>query len=152
MGGMGAVLQAEDPNLRRLAAVKIMLPGLAATLSARQRFLREARSAAAVKHDNIVTIYQVGEAFVETVVGVPFLAMEHLRGESLERRRRREGKLPAAEVLRIGREVARGLAAAHQAGLIHRDIKPGNIWLDADAGRVKILDFGLRVRSGRSRI
>ena len=105
--------------------------------------MREARSAAAVKHDNIVTIYQVGEAVVEKVGNVPFLAMEYLRGESLEQRRLRERKLPAAEVLRIGQEVARGLAAAHLAGLIHRDVKPANIWLDADAGRVKILDFGL---------
>ena len=112
---------------------------LAATALARQRFLREARSAAAIEHDHIVIIYQVGEDR-----GVPFLAMQFLQGESLEDRLAREGKLPVAEVLRIGREIAEGLAAAHARGLIHRDVKPGNIWLEgAVEARVKLLDFGL---------
>ena len=106
-------------------ALKAMLPGLAASDSARQRFLREARAAAAIKHDHIVTIHQVGEDR-----GVPFLAMEFLEGEPLDARLKREGKLPVAEVLRIGREIAEGLAAAHKRGLIHRDIKPANIWLE----------------------
>ena len=115
-----------------------MLPALAASASAKQRFLREARAAAAIKHDHIVTIYQVGEDR-----GAPFLAMEFLEGEPLDDRLKREGKLPLAEVLRIGREMAEGLAAAHERGLIHRDIKPANVWLEGDRGRVKILDFGL---------
>ena len=139
---MGVVFQAEDPQLQRLVALKAMLPTLAASASARQRFLREAQAAAAVKHDHIVTIYQVGEDR-----GVPFLAMEFLEGEPLDDRLKREGKLPLAEVLRIGREIAEGLAAAHERGLIHRDIKPANIWLEGPptggAARVKILDFGL---------
>jgi hypothetical protein len=135
---MGVVFQARDPQLERLVALKAMLPGMAATASARQRFLREARAAAAVKHDHIITIYQVGEDR-----GVPFLAMELLHGEPLDRRLRRQGSLPVAEVLRIGREVAEGLAAAHEGGLIHRDIKPANIWLEGSRARVKILDFGL---------
>ncbi len=137
-GGMGVVFRAEDPQLARQIALKVMLPALAASDSARQRFLREARAAAALKHDHVVTIYQVGEDR-----GLPFLAMELLEGEPLDLRLEREGKLPVAEVLRIGREIALGLAAAHRRELIHRDIKPANIWLEAETGRVKILDFGL---------
>jgi serine/threonine protein kinase len=137
-GGMGVVFRAEDPQLARLVALKAMLPRLAAGETGRQRFLREARAAAALKHDHVVSIYQVGEDR-----GVPFLAMEFLEGEPVDMRLRRAGKLPAAEVLRIGREIALGLAAAHKRGLIHRDIKPANIWLEAETGRVKILDFGL---------
>src|SRR5262249_7503656 len=105
---------------------------------ARQRFLREARAMAAVKHDHIVTIYQVGEDN-----DTPFLAMELLQGESLEHGLQRCPRPPLAEVLRIGRELAEGLAAAHSLGLIHRDVKPGNVWLEAPVGRIKLLDFGL---------
>jgi eukaryotic-like serine/threonine-protein kinase len=100
-GGMGVVFRAEDPQLQRLVALKVMLPALAASGSAKQRFLREARAAAAVQHDHIVTIHQVGEDR-----GVPFLAMEFLKGESLDERLQREGRLPLAEVVRIGREIA----------------------------------------------
>jgi hypothetical protein len=137
-GGMGVVFRAEDPQLQRLVALKAMLPALAENDSARQRFLREARAAASIKHDHIVTIHQVGEDR-----GAPFLAMEFLEGEALDERVKREGKLPLAEVLRIGGEIAAGLEAAHEHGLIHRDIKPGNVWLEGKRGRVKILDFGL---------
>jgi hypothetical protein len=137
-GGMGVVFRAEDPQLARLVALKAMLPALAISETARERFLREARATAAIKHDHIVTIYQVGEDH-----DVPFLAMEFLEGESLDVRLKREGKLPVADVLRIGREIALGLEAAHKRELIHRDIKPANIWLEAETGRVKILDFGL---------
>jgi formylglycine-generating enzyme required for sulfatase activity/Leucine-rich repeat (LRR) protein len=142
-GGMGIVFLAEDVRLERRVALKVMQPILAASPSARERFLREARAAAALKHDHVVTIFQVGEDR-----GVPFLAMELLEGESLEDRLHREPCLPTEEVLRIGTEVARGLAAAHQRGLIHRDIKPGNIWLEADTGRTKIVDFGLARAAG----
>jgi predicted Ser/Thr protein kinase len=137
-GGMGVVFLAEDPQLQRPVALKAMLPSLGASASAKQRFLREARAAAAVKHDHIVTIHQVGEDR-----GVPFLAMEFLDGESLEERLQRENKLSLAEVLRIGSEIAEGLEAAHEGGLIHRDVKPANVWLEGKKGRVKILDFGL---------
>src|SRR5262249_21167723 len=98
-GGMGVVFRAEDPGLRRLVALKAMLPALAGSASAKERFFREARSAAALKHPHIVTIFQVGEDG-----GVPFLAMEFLEGESLDQRLQRDGSLPIAEVLRIGRE------------------------------------------------
>ena len=122
---MGIVFLAEDPQLQRRVALKVLRPMLASNTAARQRFLREARAAAAIEHDHIVTIYQVGEDR-----GVPFLAMQFLKGESLEARLHRDGALPVPEVLRIGREVAAGLAAAHEHGLIHRDIKPANIWLE----------------------
>jgi WD40 repeat protein/serine/threonine protein kinase len=146
-GGMGVVFQAYDPQLERLVALKAMLPALAASDSARKRFLREAKATAAIKHDHIVTIYQVGEDRA-----VPFLAMELLEGEPLNTRLKRERKgeaassLPLAEALRIGREIADGLDAAHQRGLIHRDVKPGNVWLEGDRRRVKVLDFGLAAR------
>lgn len=137
-GGMGVVFKAEDPQLERAIALKAMLPSLAASASAKKRFLREAKAAAAIKHDHIVSIYQVGEDR-----GAPFLAMEFLEGEPLDVRLKRETTLPVTEVLRLGIEVADGLAAAHDKGLIQRDIKPGNIWLEGPRGRVKVLDFGL---------
>jgi eukaryotic-like serine/threonine-protein kinase len=153
-GGMGEVFLAEDPKLGRLVALKVMLPRLAANPTAKDRFLREARAAAGLKSDHIVTIYHVDEAD-----GIPYLAMERLEGRSLEDVLRSGTPLRAAQVLRIARDIARGLAAAHEKGLIHRDIKPGNLWLehpplaprdgegDGDAEgagtRVKILDFGL---------
>ena len=137
-GGMGVVFQAEDPRLRRAVAIKVMRPEVAANPVSAERFLREARAAAAVKHDHIVTIYQVGQDR-----GVPFIALEYLTGEPLDARIQRLGRLPPGEVMRLGYEAALGLAAAHDAGLIHRDIKPGNIWLEAPNGRVKLLDFGL---------
>lgn len=142
-GGMGVVFLAEDPQLRRRVALKILKPALAARPGYRVRFLREAQATAALEHPRIVPIYQVGEAG-----GSAFLAMQFLHGETLEARLDREGRLPVAEVLRLGREVAAGLAAAHDRGLVHRDIKPGNIFLEQDAEhslspRVKILDFGL---------
>lgn len=137
-GGMGVVYLAEDTKLKRRVAIKAMLPKLAASSSAGQRFLREAQTMASLKHDHIVTIYQVDEDR-----GVPFLAMEFLLGQPLDQRLATETRLPLKEIVRIGREMAEGLGAAHEVGLIHRDIKPGNIWIEAPRGRVKILDFGL---------
>lgn len=138
-GGMGVVFQAEDPHLRRPVALKVMRPHLAASPEFHRRFLREARLAAAIEHEHIVTVYQVGEDR-----GVPFLAMQLLRGATLEDRLGRAGgRLPLPEVLRMGREIAEGLAAAHARGLVHRDIKPANVWLEERRGRVRIVDFGL---------
>ncbi len=151
-GGMGMVLLAEDAMLKRKVALKVMLPNIAVNPQARERFLREARAAAAIEHAHIIAIHQVGEDN-----GVPFLAMPLLKGESLDDRLRREKKLPINEAVRITCEMADGLAAAHAQGLIHRDIKPANVWLEeqplrapaagAQAARrpakVKVLDFGL---------
>ena len=134
---MGVVFRAEDPQLLRPVALKAMLPALAVSESARQRFVREAQAAAAIRHDHIVSVYQVGEDR-----GVPYLAMEFLEGEPIDKRLHRQRKPLTAEVIRVGREIALGLAAAHKRGLVHRDIKPANIWLEAETGRVKILDFG----------
>ena len=118
-GGMGIVLLAEDPHLRRTVALKVMRPSLALSRVARERFLREARAIAALEHDHIVTVLQAGEDR-----GVLYLAMPLLKGESLADRLKREGRMPVKEALRVAREVADGLDAAHQRGLIHRDIKP----------------------------
>ncbi len=138
VGGMGIVFQAEDTHLKRYVAIKALRPALAACETARRRFLNEARAAAAIKHDHVVYINHVGEH-----KGIPFLVMEFLEGESLEMRIRREKRLPFDDVLRIGREAASGLAAAHDRGLIHRDVKPSNLWLEGEQGKVKVLDFGL---------
>lgn len=143
-GAMGIVFEAEDSQLKRPAALKVMKPSLAAYAEFHRRFLREAQLAAAIEHEHVVTIYQVGEDR-----GVPFLAMKLLQGETLEDRLERTGgRLPVEEVLRIGREIAEGLSAAHARGLIHRDIKPANIWLETGRDRVKIVDFGLARGSG----
>lgn len=147
-GGMGVVFRAHDPALDRIVALKAMLPGTSAVPAASERFLREARASAALKHPHIVTIFQVGEDR-----GVPFLAMEFLEGEPLDDRINREDRLPLAEILRVGREAALGLAAAHARGLVHRDIKPANLWLEGPSRHVKILDFGLaRAQADQARL
>jgi hypothetical protein len=137
-GGMGVVYLAEDTALRRQVALKVLRPGLARRPSDRKRFLREARAAAAVEHDYIVPVYQVGEER-----GVPYLTMPVLKGTSLEQRLRERGALPVADVLRLGGQIALGLSAAHRCGLVHRDVKPGNIWVGPDGRRAMLFDFGL---------
>ena len=137
-GAMGVVFEAEDGLLKRKVALKVMPPAQAGREIARQRFLREAQAAAAIEHDHVVTIHQVGEDR-----GLPYLAMPLLKGAPLHEVLAHTPQLAVEEVLRIGREIALGLAAAHARGLMHRDIKPANIWLEAGTGRVKILDFGL---------
>ncbi len=137
-GGMGVVFKAEDEKLERWVALKAMKPAVSAGSSFKERFLREAKATAAIEHHNIVPIYQVGEDR-----GIPFIAMQFLQGESLSARLNRQEQLSESDVIWIGRDVARGLQAAHDNELIHRDIKPDNIWLDAKTGLAKILDFGL---------
>ncbi len=141
-GGMGAVYLAEDPLLKRRVALKVMLPHVAGD-AARARFLREARAVAALKHDHVVTVYQAGEEN-----DVPFLAMELLAGKTLDDWLRPDRRATPTQVLAIGRQIAEGLAAAHAAGLVHRDVKPANVWLEAPKGRVKLLDFGLARGAG----
>jgi serine/threonine protein kinase len=137
-GGMGFVFLAEDVGLQRRVALKVMKPDLDRALEAWQRFLREARIMASIKHEHLVTVFQVGQE--DNLI---YLAMELLEGESLEDWNRRVGPAPVAEILRIGKEIASGLAVIHQHNLVHRDIKPSNLWLESPGARVKILDFGL---------
>lgn len=142
-GGMGLVMLAEDTKLQRKVALKFLHPELANNVEARQRFLGEARAVAAVRHEHVVTIHDIGGE-----AALPFLAMEFLEGESLEQLLRKEETVPVRHALRIGREIAEGLASAHERGLIHRDVKPANVWLernnkDESSFRVKLLDFGL---------
>jgi WD40 repeat protein len=137
-GGMGVVLRAMDTKLHRVVAIKVLAPQLAASGTARQRFLREAHAAAAVRDDHVVGIYAVDEDGP-----LPYLVMEYIAGVTLDDRIKQGGPLGVKEVLRIGIQIARGLAAAHAQGLIHRDIKPANILLENGVQRVKLTDFGL---------
>ncbi len=139
-GGMGVVLAAFDESLQREVAIKVLDPQLKSNDTAQQRFCREARAAAKVAHDNIVTVYQVSE---DEAAGLPYLVMQLVNGETLEERLRRTGKLSIEEAVRVGMQAAQGLAAAHEHLLIHRDIKPANILIDAVTNKVKLTDFGL---------
>ena len=139
-GGMGVVLQATDTYLERDVAIKVLDPELARDELARKRFCREARAAASLNHENVVAVHQVEH---EEGKDLPFLVMELISGESLEHKLEREGKLSLKEIVSIGMQTAAGLAAAHDKGLIHRDIKPGNILLEKSGQRVKLTDFGL---------
>jgi serine/threonine protein kinase/Leucine-rich repeat (LRR) protein len=137
-GGMGAVYAAVDTRLERRLALKVMLTQFAANTSAKERFLREAKAAAKVSHDNVVVVYEADERN-----GISYIAMQFLEGYPLDQYLRKKGVPTVPQVLRIAAETAAGLAAAHKIGLIHRDIKPANLWLEAPHGRVKVLDFGL---------
>jgi serine/threonine protein kinase len=137
-GGMGIVLRAFDQKLERVVAIKVLAPRLAARSAARQRFAREARAAAGVTDNNVITIYAVEDAG-----SVPFLVMPFLDGRSLQEKLDRTGVLPLDETLRIGWHIAKGLAAAHRHGLVHRDVKPANILLENGVERVQLTDFGL---------
>jgi WD40 repeat protein/tRNA A-37 threonylcarbamoyl transferase component Bud32 len=137
-GATGVVLKARDAKLQRVVALKVLAPRLAARRPARERFVREAQATAAVRDDNVIAIYAVSDEGP-----LPYLVMEFIAGSTLEDRIRKGGPLKLPEVLRIGMQVASGLAAAHAQGLIHRDIKPANILLENGVQRVKITDFGL---------
>jgi serine/threonine protein kinase len=133
-GGMGVVYLATDPLLRRTVAVKVLS---SENEDLRERFAREARSAASLRHNNIVTIYDVGEDN-----GQPYIAMEFLDGESMAEMIRRRAPLPLARRLQLIIELCTGLGYAHRNGIIHRDIKPANLMITSEGG-LKILDFGL---------
>jgi serine/threonine protein kinase len=137
-GGMGVVLKAFDPALSRNVAIKVLSASLATCGAARRRFLREAKAAAAVAHEHVVSVFAV----VETA-GLPFLVMEYVPGGSLQDRIDHQGQLALPEILRIGMQTAAGLAAAHAQGLVHRDVKPANILMEHGIERVKLSDFGL---------
>jgi WD40 repeat protein/tRNA A-37 threonylcarbamoyl transferase component Bud32 len=137
-GSTGVVFKARDCKLHRVVAVKALAPRLAASAAARQRFVQEAQAAAAVRDDNVVSIHAVSEDGP-----VPYLVMEYICGLTLEQRLQQGKALDLKEILRIGMQLAAGLAAAHAQGLVHRDIKPANILLENSVQRVKITDFGL---------
>jgi WD40 repeat protein/tRNA A-37 threonylcarbamoyl transferase component Bud32 len=137
-GATGVVLKARDTKLQRVVALKVLAPRLAASGPARARFVREAQATAAVRDDHVIAVHAVSDDGP-----LPYLVMEYIAGVTLEDRIRQGGPLGAAEVLRVGLQVASGLAAAHAQGLIHRDIKPANILLENGVQRVKITDFGL---------
>lgn len=143
MGGMGFVFEAEDIKLKRRVALKVMNQKIAATPGARQRFVTEARAMAAIHHDNVATIFEVGQRG-----DTPFMAMEMLSGQTVEQlnadvKKGKKSPLSYVEVIRLGQEMCWGLAAAHERGIVHRDIKPANLWIESRANRVKVLDFGL---------
>lgn len=144
VGGMGQVWRARDVALGREVAVKTIKSDLTPVPNMKERFLREARALAKVRSDHVVAVYHVGETRDS-----PFVVMELLHGESLHTRLRRLQKLPIPETISLGVQACAGLEAIHREGLVHRDVKPSNLWLE-DRGdgafRVKVLDFGL-VRS-----
>ena len=143
-GGMGVVYLAREPRLARRVAIKVLPPERALQPAARERFLREARTAAGLSHPNIVPIFAVDE--VDDVV---FFVMAYVEGESLGQRVRARGPLAPDAVARLLQDVARALAYAHAHGVVHRDVKPDNILLEAPTGRVLVSDFGIaRVGSG----
>ena len=137
-GGMGVVYLARDVQLDRDVAIKVLPTHLARTAAARERFVREARTAAGLSHPHIVPIHRVGEAR-----GVVFFVMSYVEGETLGERLRTRGPLSPADATRVLREVAWALAYAHGRGIVHRDVKPDNILLEAGTGRALVTDFGI---------
>lgn len=137
-GGMGVVWKANDPDLQRAVAIKVLGPHLRHSQTARRRFQREARAAAAISHPNVLTIHAVEEHD-----HAPFLVMEYVSGQSLKEYVTEKGKLPHIEVFQLASQIAQGLAAAHAQGVIHRDVKPGNVMLHDGGTRVRLTDFGL---------
>ena len=143
VGGMGYVFEAEDTILHRTIALKVLRPDLASDAEHRERFLREARAAAGLTSDYVIPVLLVGQA-----EGLPFIVMPLLFGETLQARIERRPPLTLWTALMVIREAAAGLVAAHARGMIHRDVKPANIWLETDGPggafrRARILDFGL---------
>ena len=137
-GGMGIVLRAFDSDLQRTVAVKVLAPQWAASDIARQRFEREAQAAASVAHEHVVPIFNV-----EASGRLPFLVMRYIPGMTLEQWIRVNGAPDSATILRVAGQLAEGLAAAHRRGLVHRDIKPGNVLVGENIQRIWITDFGL---------
>jgi serine/threonine-protein kinase len=138
-GSMASVYLAREPELGRLIAVKALSPDLADDERARARFEREGRSVAALSHPNIVPIHRVGRLSN----GLPYLVMQFVKGQTIADRLQAEGELPIAEARRVLTEVAAALAAAHQKGIVHRDVRGGNILYEEETGRAMLTDFGI---------
>src|SRR6185295_6483315 len=136
-GGMATVHLGRDSELDRLVAVKVLAESLAGDEAFRRRFLREARLAARLSHPNVVGVYDAGED-----AGGPFIVMEYVEGRTLAELLGERGRLPADEAVALGLQACHGLEHAHQAGLVHRDVKPQNLLLRSD-GTLKIADFGI---------
>lgn len=139
-GGMGIVLEAFDTHLHRSVAIKVLNPQFQQNEIARQRFCREGRAAAAIAHEHVVSMHQVAKAEEGEVA---YLVMQLIEGDTLEDLLAAGQPLPPQDVARIAMQTAAGLAAAHLRGMVHRDIKPGNILIEKETGRVKLTDFGL---------
>ena len=137
-GSTGVVLKAFESRLNRYVAVKILAPSLANNGPARRRFEREARAVAAVTNEHVVPVFAVDECR-----GLPFIVMQYIGGGSLDRRIDQQGPLSAVEVVRVGMQVATGLAAAHAQGIVHRDVKPANVMMEAGVDRAMVTDFGM---------
>ena len=137
-GGMGAVYLAAEAALEREVAIKVLPTDRGATQDSRDRFRREARTAARLSHPNIVPLHTFGD-----VEGTLYFVMGYVRGESLATRLKREGRLPVEEARRVLIELCEALDYAHKLGIVHRDIKPDNVLLEAETGRAMLLDFGV---------
>ena len=137
-GGTGIVVKGHDARLNRFVAIKILAPAFQNSGAARQRFEREGRAVAAVSSEHVVPVYGVDE-----YRGLPFIVMRYIAGGSLQQRIENEGPLETCEVVRIGMQIAGGLAAAHKQGVVHRDVKPANVLLENGADRAMVTDFGL---------
>ena len=137
-GGMGIVMKGWDVSLNRFVAIKVLKPAFGSTSAGRQRFEREAQAAAAVVHENVIAIHGV-----DKWNGTPYLVMPYIKGESLQQRIDRTAPLSLENTMEVSLQIARGLAAAHDQGLVHRDIKPANILMPESVSRILITDFGL---------
>lgn len=138
-GSMATVYLAREPSLKRLVAVKILLEELARDEVARKRFEREAQASASINHPNVVSVFRVGRLSDD----IPYILMQYIKGKSLAERLRAEGRLDQAEVCRILKAVAGALEAAHRQGIVHRDVKPGNVLYEKRSGRIYLTDFGI---------